>query len=290
MTGYYNLTFTNSEGQSIVFSEALPYVLQSVQGLDFPESDIQTKRAPYQDGTTFTDALLQSRDIVLEVHIKGVDNSAIYSARDTLGNVFSPKKGKGTLTIEYESTSRSIGCVCERVLMPNSDGNRTCGYQKAQIRLFADNPAILDSEFTTISVTAFEGGFSLPFSFPFNLGTLGSSKTISNTGHLERPVIITAVGALQTPTFTNETTGEKIELSNAGGLNLLIGETLTIDTNSSEPSITITDGTTTTNAYKYLSADSALWQLILGDNVISYTAVAQDENPNISIKKGYISV
>lgn len=290
MIGYYSLVFTNSQGDSISFGATKPYVLQSIQGLDTPSTDIQTKRAPFQDGTTFTDALLMSRDIIIDVHVLAGTDSLIYTYRDELFKIFSPKFGEGTLTIGYEGIERSIKCVPDRVIAPNS--TRTCGYQKAMIILFASNPTIQDSEFTTVVLAAFTGGFTLPFSFPISFGTVGQDVIIDNTGHVDVPILITMTGPLEDPVFTNNTTGFKIELTGAGGLTLLAGETLTINTNLATPTIIIDDGVTESNAYKYLSSDSVLWQLVLGENELSYVAAAQGGAATVQVqyKNGYLGV
>ena len=134
--------------------------------------------------------------------------------------------------------------------------------------------------------------FQFPFAFPISFGTVGQDTTIDNTGHLKTPILITMTGPLENPIFTNDTTGDIISLTGAGGLTLLVGETLVINTNPASPTVQITDGVTTTNAYKYLSADSVLWQLELGENDVSYVATAQSgaASVTISYKKRYLGV
>lgn len=71
---------------------------------------------------------------------------------------------------------------------------------------------------------------------------------------IEYPVI-TLLGPIQNPIITNQTTGEKIDLTNNGGLSLAAGERVVIDLATTAKTIVNQDGTAVD---QYLTTDSDL--------------------------------
>lgn len=282
--GFYTATWTNSLGDTIDIGIVEPFIMNGIDGMDTPDAEIQTKRAPFQDGTTFTDALLKQRFMNLRFSIFGDDNSQIEMFRSELFKKFSPTLKEGTLTINSDSQSLSIPCVARKVIAGNRKKSRTECFQDIMIPLVASDPAFLDEEFTEITLAAFTGGFQFPFAFPISFGTVGQSTTIDNIGHMETPVIIEMAGALTNPVFTNDTTGQSIDLTGGGGLTLLAGETLIINTDKFSPSIIKMSGGVPTNAYEFLTSDSELWQLALGENDVSYVAASQTGAASVTLK------
>lgn len=280
---FYEAEYTNGIGETINFGSELPFRIQGIDGLDSADSEIQTKRSPFTDGTTFTDGLLKSRLMNLRMSVFADNNQQIEGFRQELFKKLSVKNGMGVLKITSETRELSINCIPQKVIAGNRGNNRLQQYQKVMIPFFAPDPSLQDVDFTTITLAAFTGGFSFPFSFPISFGTVGQSETIDNTGDTETPVLITMTAPLTNPVFTNETTGEVIDLTGGGGLDLIAGETLVINTSLTNPSIFKTDGITTVNAYSFLTSDSVLWQLALGENIVSYVAAAQSGAASVEL-------
>ena len=46
----YEFLFTNSLGETIYFSNQAPFLLEQVSGLSSVQADVQSEKAPYQDG------------------------------------------------------------------------------------------------------------------------------------------------------------------------------------------------------------------------------------------------
>lgn len=95
-----------------------------------------------------------------------------------------------------------------------------------------------------------------------------AEETIANGGQIEAWPVITITGPGSNPTLTNLTTGEVLELSANGGLSLVAGETVTIDTNERGATRkTILDGGGA-NLWPYATPASDMWPLVVGDNLI----------------------
>src|SRR5690625_1401034 len=105
------LIYTNELGQSIEFSNRKPFILENVEGLGDIEADIQTQKAPYQDGETHIDTVLEPRYIDLEISVVG---SNVDELRRYLSRVMNPKIS-GTLRYEDEEVVREIDCINEHV-------------------------------------------------------------------------------------------------------------------------------------------------------------------------------
>lgn len=60
------LTFTNSEGSSVVFSDSSSYRTTKVNGLGVPDISVEEKGSPLQDGTVVIDQMVEARLITVE--------------------------------------------------------------------------------------------------------------------------------------------------------------------------------------------------------------------------------
>jgi len=105
------LTFTNSAGTSIVFGDAT-LSIRSITGIGETGQDDQNQKAPFQDGETYIDTLLNAREITLEGIInKAQLFTAINTQRDLMLKTLNPKLGEGTILYEYDGGSREITAV-----------------------------------------------------------------------------------------------------------------------------------------------------------------------------------
>jgi hypothetical protein len=59
-----SLVFTNALNVSMTLYQD-PYLITTLDGLDMPTVDQQEQKAPYQDGTTFLDALFEPRTVTV---------------------------------------------------------------------------------------------------------------------------------------------------------------------------------------------------------------------------------
>lgn len=279
----YEFTFTNSLGENIYIAYGTPFVLESVQGLSGATSLIQSEKAPFQDGSTYIDTLLNSRIMTFVVQIR----SDLENNRRKAIRVLNSKLGKGTLRFTKNGVWRELECVIDT--NPNfieDYNNRKIG--RFSFTIEAPQPYWTDAE-QQWTLASFLGGFSFPFSFPVNFGTIGSTVIINNQGDTVAPLFITLSGPLTNPTLTNETTGEYITLAQ----DLPDGYTLEINTASGSKSIIVIDEDgNRSNGFAYISPDSTLFGLAIGQNTLSYIADVQPSDVAVTVfyKNRYIGV
>ena len=134
------LVFVNGLGETLTI-ETKPYLISKIDGLGIPSVDRQEQKAPYQDGTTYIDSLLQNRDISVEIDISSGPNNftEIDTRRRELSQRLCPKYGPGTLTYTTEGgQSYTIAAVPYSVVFPNKDYRGP--YARALITFTCNDP------------------------------------------------------------------------------------------------------------------------------------------------------
>jgi len=146
-----NLVYVNGQNESITF-ETGPYLIVKIEGLGIPNVDRQEQKAPYQDGTTYIDSILQNRDIVVELAItKPNDFANIALYRRELSQRLCPKYGLGTLTYtDEDNNSYNIRAVVSSMVFPNKDFRDP--YMRAMITFTACDPYWNDVTTDSISL------------------------------------------------------------------------------------------------------------------------------------------
>lgn len=262
------LTFTSSKSESITFGHGSPFVIDGVEGLGDVDAEIQTQKAPFQDGSTYLDAVLNEREIAFSIMIRGTGDTDISQKREQLGRIFNPKLGLGTLRYEYGDIVREIEVVSTHVpSYPKGAENRTAFHQIGLIDLLAPDPywqtLNLDSEPT------FEPLFQFPFEGEFQMGISRDERMIMNEGDQPTPLVVEFYGPAENPTITNETTGEFIKVNQT----LLEGEYMRINTADGDKSVVFVDeGGIERNVFNWIDLDSTFFKLQLGENRIAYSA------------------
>jgi Phage tail protein len=261
------IIYTNARGQSVELKSSAPFLLQSIDGLGDVDADIQTQKAPFQDGSTYIDSVLQERPISLEVVILA-DKSTLLEKRQYLASVFNPKLGKGVLRYENGETIREIEAVPEGVpVFPSGRENRGPIFQKAIVNLLCPNPYWKSTEIT--EEPTFEPLFAFPFEGVFEMGMQRDQRIIVNDGDAPAPLYIEFHGPAINPIITNKTTGEFIKVNQT----LQEGEVMRIDTTPGNKSVYFVqpDGTER-NVFNWIDLNSSFFQLVVGENEIEYSA------------------
>jgi hypothetical protein len=142
------IVYTNALGDSIEFGTRA-YPIQSVEGLGMPGVDLQSQKAPMQDGQTYIDSLFNSREISLEVAINQPKNITVQNVgKNAILKTLNPRLGEGTLVYYYAGGSRQIKCS-PYVSFANKDG--TDPFQRAQITFTCSNPYFTDVTGTVVN-------------------------------------------------------------------------------------------------------------------------------------------
>lgn len=287
----FKLLYTNTIGASMELYGS-PFRLIRVDGLGDLTADIQTQKSPYQDGSTPIDIIFNERPITIEFKMVGRTEKEIENLRQFASSIFNPKLGEGILKYVGSGEDRIINVIPESVpYFPDGQGNRTKNTQKVLVNLLATNPYWRSIEEITEPLAAFMPKFTFPFSFPVQFGERGSQAIIHNDGDVPAPLEITFSGPATQPIVKNESTGEFIRIRRK----LLEGQKLVINTSEGKNrKVIIEDGDgITENAWGYIDIwESSLFMLDVGENVITYDAIASGGQAMVTIKysKQYVGV
>ncbi len=257
-----------------------PYIIRAISGLGGPPAKVQLVKAPYQDGKTRVDTVTEERYIMIDLLIASLTYDDKLAASRTLSGLFNPKLGEGVFTWEQEGRTFSIDACAEKGIefIDNPDSYLT---QRALVYLVAPFPYWYDPIPESWTVASFSGGFELPLELPLTVGTIGQTFVAENRGDVNTPVFISFRGPVSNPVIENLTTGEKIQITRQ----ILAGETLEINTAFGSKSIIIEDALgTRSNAFHYVSDDTELWQLIPGENEISYAATEEAGDAAVTLR------
>lgn len=279
-------TWIAGNGESLVFDENNIY-LQSIEGVGGAPSTIQTQKAPYQDGSTLIDQVLEERDIPILLGIRGLNREELFSKRRILIRLFNPKLGVGTLRLEIGTNSYEIKGTPDGG--PEFPYSKSRTNQPALINIRAPDPNWYNPKTEKRTLASFVGGFSFPFSFPLSFGEVGDFLEVENKGDVDTPVFVVFKGPLKNPVLENKTTGQKITVTQE----IPAGESLEINTAFGKKSVfrVLADGSRV-SAFNWVDPKSKLWQLIPGVNEISYSATDEAGNAaaSISFNHRYVGV
>jgi hypothetical protein len=143
------IVFTNANGVSITLGSS-PILIDSITGLGGAPVSIQYQKAPYQDGSTYIDALMENRIITVDCTLSAAATlTAQYTQRATILNVLNPKLGKGTIVYTYAGGTKTFFAIPVQPVFPNK--HATTARQKFQISFECCDPfAYGDEETVTL--------------------------------------------------------------------------------------------------------------------------------------------
>jgi len=271
------LTYVNANDESFAIQDN--YILNKFSGFSEMPAIHQMSKAPYQDGKTYIDTLLDPRLMTLEILIKGDDRQEVFNRRLTVTKQFNSKLGVGKLIWEQEDgTQYYIDCVPYPPIFPHGKAQNKW-YQVVILQFIAPNPFWYDPTQIQQIMVGFSGGFSFPFSFPINFGTVGTQIEAINTGNVDTPVMIYLYGEVVDPVITNITTGEAITIVKT----VNDGDILIINTGFGEKGALILSGGEYINAFEYVDPESIFWKLKPGVNTFKYTVTSEGANAQCRI-------
>lgn len=230
-----------------------------------------TSQTPNQNGRTYYFSRADSRSMSFSFRIYGQTVDDVQSKKLILSQTFSPSLGEGTLRVYTDSADTvfyDIACVPDGIpsmfqLLDGHNGTVVV----ATVSFTAANPLFVNPQASSVTFTAYMGGFQLPFRFPFTLGEYGAGL-VSYAGSSPTPAIITIPGPFTNPVLTNTRTGETISITES----ISADERLEINTDPATSYVHLIDQYgNITNKFSALSLDSVLWQIYPGDNYIQYS-------------------
>ncbi len=211
------LVFVNGKGEETDLS-APPYLITSIDGMSPPKNPIQEQKAPYQDGTSYIDSLLEPRTITMKGVIQAPnDFSTINTHKELLSRRMSGKNGMGALYYYSENTSRKIAAIpVNSPLYANKPS--TIPNLPFMISFYCPDPYLLQVEENELFIETLSALLSFPVEFPstgiaFSEYLVGEPIYVYNLGHVPTPVDILFYGPAENPRIENQTTGEYIQIN-----------------------------------------------------------------------------
>ena len=264
------LTFINSRGQSVELGDNAPYILTKLEGMGAITTNIQSQKAPYQDGETFIDAVLEPRTPYAEVMILAENEAEMGYRRRRLTEILNPKLGPGKLRYENGEIKVEVEAVIELGPVFPDAGDFKDKMQPAMINFYCPEPFLKQINDTINEMRAVVGGFEFPLeiTYSFRFEESGENLIVKNTGDVSVPVLIEFNGPALNPRVDNLTTGEFVRVNRE----IPDGGKLIISTEFGNKKVVLVTDDGEVNSMHWLDLESTFWQLVPGDNLLSYSA------------------
>lgn len=259
----FSLKVKNNRDDIITLTNNPNYTVYKIEGLAPPQASINSSVNTTSDGSIINSARLENRNIVIYLTIEG----DVEANRINLYKYFPVKKN---ITLYFKNDSRDVfieGTVelIECDLFTNK--------QVAQISIICAKPYF---KAASELVTKFNAVTAL-FKFPFAISSSGVAfsemsravrQTILNTGDVETGIIITlfSTATVVNPVIYDVFKKTSIKLN----FTMLPSDTIVINTNVGEKSITLIRDGISSNILGYMAKNSEWFKLEAGDNVFTY--------------------
>ena len=260
------IIITNKDGEHIMLGNQAPYFLEKIDGVGELSVILENQKAPKQDGSTYLGNTLDNRAISIEGTIITKGNpEAVLAARRLMQRVLNPKLDAVTITYHRGNQVKEIMGVAETTpVFPGSSGSKGFYYQKFLIHLICHEPFWLDVYTESREMSYLMGGIQFGLRLPTVFAYRGFRRRAVNSGDVDTPVEIEFKGPAVNPTVFNMTTGEFITVNRE----LAEEDVLTIGTAFGEKYVRINGK----NAFHYIDLHSIFWQLVPGENILSYAS------------------
>lgn len=253
------------------------------KGIDATDYNLEMQQNVNTMGARLKRKQILPRPLEIEFEYKGKDKS---STRQRLIRFFSPFHA-GILIVAYLGVERQIKYEVSGA--PRFNNKNIYLPLKCLVELECPDPAFEDNIDESEAISAWVGGWSFPFTLPFQLKTKGDPRVnIVNEGHMETPVIVEFHGPAINPYVKNLTTGKYIKIEAELGESQI----LYIDTAFGKKAIEIEEDGVRKDASTMMSYDSRFWNLQVGDNVIEYGSdnKLQENNVVVRYRNRYLGI
>ena len=273
-----SIIITNQNGESITLGNQAPYFLETIDGVGEVPVAIESQKAPKQDGSTYLDNVLDNRAISIEgTIITKIGPAFVLEARRKMQRVLNPKLGEATITYHQRDQVREIKGLAETTpVFPSGQGSKGLYYQKFLLHLICHEPFWLDTYYESREMSYLMGGIRFKLRLPTIFSYRGFKRRAVNEGDVATPVEIEFKGPATNPTVNNLTTGEFIKVNRELGEE----DVLTINTSFGQKYVRINGQ----NAFHYIDLDSVFWQLVPGENTLSYRSNNDSIKTRVTVK------
>lgn len=281
-----SITVKNHLGDSIKLELAKPelsgFAITNIDGLGPGKANVNTTEISTTDGGLYNSSRLPVRNIVISIRYLWKDS--IEEARH-LSYKYFPLKKKVKLTFETDLRTADVEGYVE--------SNEPVIFSKEEstdISIICPDPYFYSSRINTTVFSGIEPLFEFPFSNEsvvtplLEMGAIQNykEKVVVYDGDAETGVTITinARDAASNIAIYNIGTRETMRIN----IELIAGDTVTINTNPRHKSITLLRDGVTTNILNSMTRDSDWFELTKGDNIFTYTAETGANNLNFTIE------
>ena len=260
-------------------------LLSHIEGLGHPGATSQKTQGVAQDGENAEDALLDPRNIKVDITIRTKSREKLYELKRKIYRLINPKTfnkntGKcGELLLYYTNDYKKYR-IYARVEDSVDFNARFMNHDKATISFLCVDPYWLDAEGIDIDIKSVRGGLKFPLALPNHFALVTFYKEIENVGDVDAPVQIEYTGPALNPTITNETTGEYIKVNMEIGEN----EKLIINTAQGQETVNLITPHKTEDVYNKIDLNSSFFKLIVGKNLIKYSSDAETSKDSVRIR------
>ena len=238
-----------------------------------------------QHGNTPMNALMEAfeGELIFIIKTTYLKPFQISSERRKITNICNPLNGTVKMTVELndESIYHRDVTFTSAPLFPTGFENRNRDWQKVQLLFTANNPFWYSESEIMESFQGVEPLFTFPFTMsptnPIYLGNVIPSKTATNDGQVEAPVVIEIKGACVNPSIKNETTQEFIAFKN---LTMTANDVLVIDTTFGKKKVELNGE----SVFYKLDFASTFFNLQIGDNSIEFKDETGSTQTTINFK------
>lgn len=254
-----------------IVSDGTDYTLTRAIGISGLDNRVSQIDLLGRDGGRVLSRKDAMRTIILEGIVVGITDENYFVKEAALLEAFN-NKAEGELDVTlWDGTNRKINVKVVQEPQPEYIGGFTTR-ARFQIILKADDPYWLGVDDLTATMYLEQVvGFDLPVDLPFDItgGANEDTVVINNTGDIAiyPKFTITAAATLTSPSITNQTTGESLQINTS----LVTGDVVVIEWTSSGETVTLNG---ITNYYSYLLG--SLFKLQPGNNVLRFSASTYD--------------
>lgn len=272
----FELILENENGYQLNFGMGTPFTISEIQGLNPPESTINTSEIALMDGAKFNSAKVNMRTINVAFAIE-------YEAAKNRIEVYRVLKAKHSVRLYYKSAYRDVyidGYV------QSIDITYFEMKQVVTCSILCPSPYFHDAQEMINELSNIKPMFHFPFASTeapqLIFGSIDpfASIEIENTGDIEAGLIIElyASATIKNPKVYNYITQEFIGLN----YTMRTGDLITINTGSGQKTVTLLRDGKTSNLFNYLMRGITWLELGANGSVFTYT-VESDNSGSLMV-------
>lgn len=274
----FTLTAERPDGERLTLTQLHSAYTVTYSGFGPVEAEVATSSRGTANGSKINSARRGGRNIVLNVYIHG----NVEQNRIRLYRFFTPGH---MVKLYYRNGSRD---VYTEGVVESFPSDQFAPVQTAQISILCESPYWAGAQEIVQDISNVVSAFRFPFSIPaagVPFSTIMSHAYVNMYNGGDEPtgfmVTIFAREDVTGPVIYNAITNEALRVTGV----LTKGHTMTINTNTGNKRITITDPAgIVTNAIHRKQTESSWLQLDAGNNYIAYAAEAGIESMLVTLR------